>query len=191
MVTTATSSETVTMTALTRSRSVRRISRVRAPRNWTSTGVSSFRRSKRRKNLIPSAFAPDTVWPPPCNAVTPAANFKRVSLEEVSAVKLQPVDDLVDYLAFGTHGKPYQIEFGADHGLYRVAIGCVMRRLEHVLGVDGRLHVPRQRPLERTGQHRPVGAIDQNRLTDQRQIAGAGAVFIGFADAFGKRGSDA
>jgi hypothetical protein len=34
----------------------------------------------------------------------------------------------------------------------------------------------------------PVGGdIDQDRLPDQRQILRAGAVFIGFADAFRKR----
>jgi len=63
------------------------------------------------------------------------------------AVKLQPVDDLVDHLALGAHGKADQIEFGADHGLHHFAVGRIVGRPEHVLGIDGRLDVARQRPL--------------------------------------------
>src|ERR1700733_241996 len=165
MVTTPTSNETVMMTALTRSRSVRMISRVRASRNGASTAAWSFCRRKRRRNPITSSFAPDTASPPQLNAP-----------RQVLAVKLQAVDDLVDHLALGAHRQPDEIQLGADHGLDRLAVGRIMRGLEHILGIDGGLHASGQRPLERAGQRRPVGAIDQDRLADQRQIAGAGAV---------------
>ena len=108
------------------------------------------------------------------------------------AVKLGPgLDDLVDHLALGAHGEPDQIEFGADHGAHHLAVGGVMRGLEHVLGIDRGRDVARQRPLERAGERGAVGAIDQNRLADQRQIFRAGAVAIGLADAFGKRRGNA
>jgi hypothetical protein len=102
-------------------------------------------------------------------------------------VKLQTVDDLVDRLALGPHGKTHQIEIGADHAPHRFPIGGVMRGLEHVLGIDGGRDVARQRPLKRAGQRRPVGAVDQDRLADQLQISGAGTIFVGLADAFRKR----
>ena len=60
-----------------------------------------------------------------------------------------------------------------------------------VQNTTGRLDAPRQRPLQRAGQRRPVGAIDQDRLPDQRQIFRARAVFIRLADAFRKRRRDA
>jgi hypothetical protein len=69
------------------------------------------------------------------------------------------------------------------------AAGQLNRR--SVLGINRRLHVPCQRPLQRAGQRGPVGAIDQDRLTDQRQILCAGAVFVGLTDAFRKRRGNA
>jgi hypothetical protein len=45
------------------------------------------------------------------------------SLENALAVKLQPVDDLVDHLALGAHRKPNQVELGADHRPRRLAVG--------------------------------------------------------------------
>src|SRR5207249_2468612 len=52
------------------------------------------------------------------------------------AVKLQPVDDLVDHLALGAHREPDQVELSADHGAHHLAVGDVMRGLEHVLSID-------------------------------------------------------
>ena len=106
-------------------------------------------------------------------------------------MKLQPVDDLVDRLALGAHRKADQVELGADHRLHHFAVGGVMRGLEHVLGIDRGLDVARQRAFERAGQRRTVGAIDQDRLSDQRQIFGARTVFVILADALGKRRGDA
>src|ERR1700683_3952109 len=117
---------------------------------------------------------------------------KRASEKSVNllAVKLQAVDDLVDHLALRAHGQPHQIEFAADHGLHHLAVGGVVRGREHVLGIDRGLDVARQRPLQRAGKLRPVGAVDQDRLADQRQILGAGAVLIGLAAAWRERGRE-
>jgi hypothetical protein len=84
---------------------------------------------------------------------------RRSSLCRRPGMKLQPVDDLVDHLAFGALGQANQIEIGADHGLHHFAVGGIVRRLEHVIGINRGLHVSRQRPLQRAGQRRPVGAI--------------------------------
>ena len=59
------------------------------------------------------------------------------------AVKLQSIEDLVDHLTLGAHCESDQIEFSADHRPHRFAVGRIMRRLEHVLGVDRRLHASR------------------------------------------------
>ena len=50
------------------------------------------------------------------------------------AVKLQPVDDLVDHLALGAHREPDQVEFGADHRLTtsRLAASCVVLNMSSV-----------------------------------------------------------
>ena len=50
------------------------------------------------------------------------------------AVKLQPVDDLVDHLALGAHGEPNQIELGADHGAHHLAVAasCVVLNMSSV-----------------------------------------------------------
>ena len=106
-------------------------------------------------------------------------------------MKLQPVDDLVDHLALGAHGEPNEIKLGADHGAHHLAVGGVMRGLEHVFGIDRGRDAPGQRAFERAGKRRSVGAVDQDRLADQRKISGARAVFIGLADAFRKRRRDA
>ena len=106
-------------------------------------------------------------------------------------MKLQAIHDLVDYLALAAHGNADQIELTADHGLDRFPIGRVMRGLEHILGVNRGRHVAGERPFERAGQCRPIGTIDQDRLADQGQICGAGAVLIGRADAFGIGGDNA
>ena len=74
--------------------------------------------------------------------------FGRKALQPLG-VKLQPIDDLVDHLALGPHGKAHQIEIGADRGFHHLPVGGVMRGLEHVLGIDRRLDLSRQRPLER------------------------------------------
>jgi hypothetical protein len=44
------------------------------------------------------------------------------SLENALAVKLQPVDDLVDHLALGAHRQLDQIELGGDHRPRRLAV---------------------------------------------------------------------
>src|SRR6476646_4729357 len=106
------------------------------------------------------------------------------------AVKLQAVDDLVDHLALGAHGKTDQIEIGVDHRPHRLAVCRIMGRPEHVRGIDGGLDVARQRPPERAGQRRPVGAVDQDGLADQRQVSGTRAVLVRLADAFRKAGRD-
>ena len=43
------------------------------------------------------------------------------------AVKLQPVDDLVDHLTLGAHRKTHKIELGANHRLHHLAVGRIMR----------------------------------------------------------------
>src|SRR6266478_1584153 len=73
------------------------------------------------------------------------------------AVKFQAIDDLVDNLALGAHGKAYQVEIDASHCPHRLA----------------------------------VGAVDQDRLTDQRQIFGARTIFVRLADTLRKSGRDA
>src|SRR5918999_4680452 len=83
------------------------------------------------------------------------------------AVKLQPIDDLVDHLALGAHREADEIELGADHALNHLAVGGVMRGLEHVLGIDRWRNVAGERPFERAGQRRTIGAVDQDRLADQ------------------------
>jgi hypothetical protein len=101
-------------------------------------------------------------------------------------VKLQPVDDLVDHLTLSAHREPDQIELGADHCPDHLAVGGVVRGPEHVFGIDRGRDVAGKRPFERAGERRPVGAVDQDWLADQRQIFCARCVAIGFADAFGK-----
>src|ERR1700730_9246817 len=76
------------------------------------------------------------------------------SLENALAVKLQPVDDLVDHLALGAHRKTNQIKLGADHGPHRFAVGRIMRGLEHVLGIEGGVYFFRQRPPAPPGSRR-------------------------------------
>ena len=49
--------------------------------------------------------------------------FRKRPARKPLAVKLQPVDDLVDHLALGAHRKPNQIKLGADHGADRLAVG--------------------------------------------------------------------
>jgi hypothetical protein len=66
-----------------------------------------------------------------------------------------------------------------------------MRGLEHVLGIDRGLHIAGQRALKRAGKLRPVGAVDQDRLADQRVIESTGTVLVRFADAFRKGGGNA
>ena len=105
-------------------------------------------------------------------------------------MKLQTVDDLVYRLALGAHGQADQIEIGAHHRLHRLAVGGVMRGLEHVLGIDRGRDVARQRALERAGQRRAVGAVDQDRLADQRQIFCARSVLVRLPDAFGECGGN-
>jgi hypothetical protein len=101
-------------------------------------------------------------------------------------VKPQPVDDLVDHLALGAHGEADKVEIGADHRPHHFAVSSVVRGLEHVLGINRRLHVTRQCPLQRARKRRPICAIDQDRLAYQRKILSARAVCIGLADAFRK-----
>jgi hypothetical protein len=100
-------------------------------------------------------------------------------------------DDLVNHLSLGPHRQTHQIELGADHGLDHLAVGGVVRGLEHILGINRRRHVSRQRPLQRAAQRHQVSTVDQDRLADQRQIFRARAVAIGLADAFRKRCRDA
>ena len=104
--------------------------------------------------------------------------------QHVLAVELQPIDDLVDHLALGTQGQPHEIEITPRHRLHRGAVGLVMGGLEHVLGVERRCDIARQRPFQRARQRCAVGAVDQDRLADQRQIFCFRAVFVRRADAF-------
>src|SRR5690349_15706576 len=67
-----------------------------------------------------------------------------------------------------------------------------MGGLEHVLGVEGGPDVTCQSAFERTRQCGAVcRAIDQDRLSDQRLILRAGAVFVRRADTFWIGCSDA
>ena len=106
-------------------------------------------------------------------------------------MKLQSIDDLVDHPALGAHRKPDEIEVSARHRPHGLAIGGVVRGLEHFLGIDGRRDIARQRAVERARQRGAVGAVDQDRLADQRQILRPRGVAIGLADAFGEFGGDA
>src|ERR1700733_8840026 len=99
-------------------------------------------------------------WPNKRSASLPA-----IRSPGVSAMEFQAIDDLVDHLAFGAHGNANEIEISASDRPHHLAIGGVMRGPEHVFGVDGRRHVARQRPFERAGKRRAVGAIDQDRLS--------------------------
>jgi hypothetical protein len=108
-----------------------------------------------------------------------------------SAVEFQPIDDFVDHLALCAHGDPDEIEVRTRDRLHHLAVGRVMRRSEHVLGIERRRHFARQRPSQRARQRCAVGAIDQDRLADEREISGAGTVFIGATDTGGKGGGNA
>ena len=63
-------------------------------------------------------------------------------------MKLQPVDDLVDHLAIGAHRDADEIEIGTRDRLHRLAIGGIMRGLEHVLGIDRRRDIARECTIE-------------------------------------------
>ena len=84
-------------------------------------------------------------------------------------MEFQTIDDLVDHLALGAHGEPDQIEVGALDRPHRVAVSGIMRRLEHILGIDRRRDATRQRPLQCPRQRRAIGSVDQDRLSDQRE----------------------
>ena len=106
-------------------------------------------------------------------------------------MKTQPVDDLVDHLAFAAHGDSDQFKVGAGDRLHDLAVGRVVGGPEHVLGIERGRDASRQRPIQCARQCRAIGAVDQDRLTDQREIFRAGAVFISLADARRKRSGDA
>ena len=93
-------------------------------------------------------------------------------------MKLQTVDDLVDDLAVGAKCQADEIEIVARNRLDGGAIGRVVRRLEHVLGIHGGLYVARDGPVQRAGQCGSVGAVDQDRLPDQRVIRRARPVRV-------------
>ena len=65
------------------------------------------------------------------------------------AVEFQPIDDLVDHLALGAHGDANEIEVRTRDRLHHLAAGRVMRRSEHVLGIERRRRIARQRPFQR------------------------------------------
>jgi hypothetical protein len=46
-------------------------------------------------------------------------------------VKLQPVHDLVDYLALGAHRDLDETELGAEHRPHHLAVGGIMRDLDY------------------------------------------------------------
>src|SRR5882724_6680326 len=102
-------------------------------------------------------------------------------------MKLQPIEDLVDHLALGAQREPDEIEVASPNRLDRGAVGGVVGGREHVLDIERGRDVAGQRAFERARQRRAVGAVDQDRLADQRQIARAGTVFVSVADAFRKR----
>src|SRR5271170_3963334 len=81
---------------------------------------------------------------------------------------------------------PTRLRSARTAALTASRFGGVMRRLEHVFGIDRRCDVARQRSVERAGKSGTVGAVNQDRLADQRQIARTRAVFIRLADTFGK-----
>src|ERR1700761_1763024 len=53
--------------------------------------------------------------------------FATARLAARLAVKLQPVDDLVDHLALGSHGDADQIEVGTRDCFHHLAVGSIMR----------------------------------------------------------------
>ena len=97
-------------------------------------------------------------------------------------MKLQSVDYLVDDLAVGAESQPHEVEVGPLHGPDHLAVRRIVRGPEHVLGVDRGLDAARERAIERPRECRPVGAVDQDRLADQRVVAVARAVLVGMAD---------
>lgn len=85
-------------------------------------------------------------------------------------MELQTVNNLVDHLAIGAHRDADEIEIGTRNRFHRLAIGGIMRRLEHVLSIDRRRDVARECTIECTRQRRTIGTVDQDRLADQRKI---------------------
>ena len=106
-------------------------------------------------------------------------------------MKLQPIDNLVDHLALGTHREADEIEIGARDRLHDLAVGGIMRGREHVLGVERRFDATRERAVQRPRQRGAVGAVDQDRLADQGQIARPRSVFVVVTDTFGEGCGDA
>src|SRR3982750_2400742 len=164
-----------------------------APQASTSPPATS-----RRRSLSPRADMTGIVLTRTCRNSLACRRGKASQVEArarprafTSTMKLQPINDLVDHLALGAHRKSNEVEVRARHCPPRLAIGGIMRGLEHVLGVDRRLDAARQGPIERARQCGTVGAVDQDRLSDQRVIFRARRVLIGLADAVGKRSRDA
>src|SRR5262245_38837684 len=106
-------------------------------------------------------------------------------------MKFEAVDDLVDQLAFGAKCQADQLEIVTQDGLDGGSVGGIVRGCEHFLGIDRRLDIARNRPIECPGESRLVGAVDEDRFADQAVIGRAGAIFVGCSNAGGKGGGDA
>ena len=70
-----------------------------------------------------------------------------------------------------------------------LAASCVVA--EHLLGIDRRLHVARNRPIEGSREGWAIGAVDEDRFTDQGLIGRAGRIFVWRSDRGGIGSGDA
>ena len=106
-------------------------------------------------------------------------------------MKLEAVDDLVDELALGAKCQADQLEIGTQGDLDGSSVGGIVRRCEHLLGIDRRLHVARNRPIEGPREGWAIGAVDEDRFADQRVIGRAGRIFVWRSDRGGIGSGDA
>jgi len=98
-------------------------------------------------------------------------------------MRSQLVEYLVDDLAIGPQSDGHEIEFRGRHRGDRSSVGRVVRRREELVREYRKLlDFPCHRSLVGSADTRAVGCVDEDRLSQHREVTVPGTVDVSLAD---------